>query len=224
MPKMVPLYWTGQKSWARLVRTAVTDRPDFVMASPIAVECEWCDGYSPLQLNMYWPLLIFVGVTALAACSPDFNWRDARPENTRLSLLLPCKPDKAQKVVPLGGQPTLLSMLGCEAGGTTFAVAVADVGDTSRAAPLLAQWQSLTLANMKAAPASIERLPLTLAGAQGPTQALRVAAQGRRADGVAVMGQAAYFSQGSQLFQAVLYAPKIAPEVAETFFSSLKFQ
>jgi len=161
---------------------------------------------------------------ALAACSPDFNWRDARPEHTQLSLLLPCKPDKAQKVVPLGGQQTTLSMLGCEAGGAAFAIVVADVGDASQAAPLLAQWQKLTLANMNAAPASIERLPLPIPGAQGPTQALRVTAQGRRADGAAVMGQAAYFSQGSQLFQAVLYAPKIAPEVAETFFSSLKFQ
>ena len=65
------------------------------------------------------------GLLALAACSPAFNWREVRPENTRLSLLLPCKPDKAQKVVPLGGKPTVLSMLGCEAEGMTFAVAVA---------------------------------------------------------------------------------------------------
>ena len=65
---------------------------------------------------------------ALAACSPAFNWREVRPENTRFSLLLPCKPDKAQKVVPLGGQATTLSMLGCDADGVTFAVAVADVG------------------------------------------------------------------------------------------------
>ena len=56
---------------------------------------------------------------ALAGCSPAFNWREVRPENTRLQVLLPCKPDKAQKVVPLGGQATTLSMLGCDAGGAT---------------------------------------------------------------------------------------------------------
>ena len=39
-----------------------------------------------------------------------------------------------------------------------------------------------------------------------------------------VTGQAAYFAQGSQVFQAVLYAEKIEPDVAETFFSSLKFE
>lgn len=161
---------------------------------------------------------------ALAACSPALNWREVRPEGTRLNLLLPCKPDKAQKVVPLGGRPTPLSMLGCDADGATFAVAVADVGDPSQAASVLALWQDLALANMKAAPASRQPLPLKVPGATPGTPATRVQAQGQRADGAAVSGQAAYFAQGSQVFQVVMYAPRIAPEVAETFFSSLKFE
>ena len=52
----------------------------------------------------------------------------------------------------------------------------------------------------------------------------RVQALGQRADGAAVSGQAAYFADGAQVFQVVMYAPQIAPEVAETFFSSLKFE
>lgn len=160
----------------------------------------------------------------LAACSPTFNWREVRPEGTALSLLLPCKPDKAQKVVPLGGRATSLSMLGCDAGGVTFAVAVADVGDAAQAAPVLAQWQTLTLANMKAAPSSQQPLALKIPGASPGLPVARLQAQGQRADGTAVSGQAAYFAQGSQLFQVVMYAPKIAPDVAETFFASLKFE
>lgn len=164
------------------------------------------------------------GVLALAACSPAFNWREVRPDGTRLNLLLPCKPDKAQKVVPLGGQATSLSMLGCDAGGTTFAVAVADVGDPARAAPVLALWQDLTLANMKAAAGSRQPLALKIPGAAAGLPVVRLQALGQRADGAAVSSQAAYFAQGSQLFQVVMYAPQIAPEVAETFFSSLKFE
>ena len=160
----------------------------------------------------------------LAACSPAFNWREVRLENTRLSLLLPCKPDKAQKVVPLGGQPTALSMLGCDAGGATFAVAVADVGDASKAASVLALWKTLTLDNMKAVPGTRQLLPLKIPGASAEAPVSRVLAQGQRADGTAVSGQAAYFAQGSQLFQVVMYAPQITPDVAETFFSSLKFE
>ncbi|MEO6016936.1 MAG: hypothetical protein ABIP46_06745 [Polaromonas sp.] len=168
---------------------------------------------------------------SLQACSPVFNWREVRPDNTRFSLLLPCKPDTAQKTVPLGGRPTALAMLGCDAGGATFAVAVADIGDATAAGPVLAQWQALTLANMKAPPpgapglagaTQVQALKLTGAGIQPP--AVLVKAQGQRADGTAVSGQAAYFAQGSQLFQVVVYAGKLAPDVADTFFSSLKFE
>lgn len=166
---------------------------------------------------------------ALAACSPALNWREVRPDNTQLSLLLPCKPDKAEKTVPLGGQPTTLAMLGCDAAGATFAVAVADLGDPVRVAPVLAQWQNLTLAHMKAGPVgsgagASQLLPLQLPGAAAQPAPVRVLAQGQRADGSAVRGQAAYFAQGSQVFQAVIYAPQITPEAAETFFSSFKFQ
>jgi hypothetical protein len=155
----------------------------------------------------------------LTACSPALNWREVRPEGTRLALLLPCKPDKAEKTVPLGGPATPLSMLGCDAGDATFAVAVAQLGDAAQAAPVLAQWQSLTLANMKAGPAQVSLLKVP-----GAPSAVLVKAQGQRADGTPVSGQAAYFAQGAQVFQVVLYSARISPEVADTFFSSLKFE
>lgn len=171
------------------------------------------------------PLLttLVLMAAALPACSPTLNWREVRPEGTRLALLLPCKPDKAQKIVPLGGPATPLSMLGCDAGGATFAVAVADLGDAAKVAPVLAQWQSLTLANMKAS-AAPQVLPLKLPGAAALPSATLVKAEGQGPDGKPISGQAAYFAQGSQVFQVVMYSPRIAPEAAETFFSSLKFE
>lgn len=189
-----------------------------------------CDGFISRLRPAWWALLTLSFILGLAACSPVFNWREVRPDNTRLSLLLPCKPDTAQKTVPLGGRPTGLAMLGCDAGGATFAVAVADIGDAVQAGPVLAQWQALTLANMKAPPpgapggGATQVQALKLAGAAAQPPAVLVKAQGQRADGTAVSGQAAYFAQGSQLFQVVVYAGKLAPDVAETFFSSLKFE
>ena len=163
-----------------------------------------------------------VVVCLLAACNPTFNWRDVRPDETPLGLLLPCKPDKAEKIVPLGGRPTPLRMLGCDAGGATFAVAVADVADAARAAEVLTQWQGLTLANMKAGTPQVT--PLALKGAAALPAPVLVKAQGRRADGTAVSGQAAYFAQGTQVFQVVVYADKLAPDVAETYFASLSLE
>lgn len=47
---------------------------------------------------------------------------------------------------------------------------------------------------------------------------------GRRADGSAVQGQAAWFVHGQQVFQAVVYADKLRPEAVEPFFSGLAFE
>jgi hypothetical protein len=158
----------------------------------------------------------------LTACSPTYNWREVRPDHTRLSALLPCKPDQAQRSVPLGGQPTELAMLGCDAGGATFAIAVATPGDASELAAVLTGWQTATLAHIKAGAGQVT--PLKIPGAAPQPSALLVRATGQRADGSAVQSQAAYFAQGRQLFQAVIYADSVRPEVAETFFSGLKFE
>ena len=162
-----------------------------------------------------------LALASLTACNPTFNWRDVRPDSTRLALLMPCKPDKVQKTVPLGGQPIELNLLSCDTGGVTFAVAAADVKDATKVAATLAQWQRATLANMKAAPATTGaafKLPGLV------SDGVMVKATGQRANGQAVSSQAAYFAQGSQVFQAVMYADKIAPDVADTFFSGLKFE
>ncbi len=162
-------------------------------------------------------LLIAVG------CSPKLNWRDVQSGNSGLTLLLPCKPDQGEKTVPLGGQPTKMSMLGCDVGAATFAVAVADLEDTAKVAQVLAQWQNLTLANMKAKPAATQSRPLRVPGASAQPAPVLVLAQGQRADGSAVNGWAAYFSKGSQVVQVVMYASAIEPVAAEIYFASLKF-
>ena len=170
-----------------------------------------------------------IGLTALlttlvggVACSPTFNWRDVRPEGTRLALMLPCKSEKAEKTVPLGGRDTALAMLGCETGGATFAIAAADIGDVAEAATVLVQWQQLSLAGIKAGDARLR--PLTLPGAAGAVNV--VSAEGLGANGTAIRFSAAYFAQGSQVFQAVVLATGPTPpaEALETFFSSLRFQ
>ena len=162
-----------------------------------------------------------LALLALSACNPTFNWRDVRPEGTRLSLLMPCKPDKAQKTIPMAGQQTELMLLSCEAGGATFAVAVADVKEASAVTLALTQWQSAAMANIKAAPATAGSLVKVTGLASG---AFLVKATGQRANGQAVISQAAYFAQGSQVFQAVIYANELSPDVADTFFSGLRFE
>ena len=175
---------------------------------------------SVLKMNSQ---LLTAAATAflLAACNPAFNWRDVRPEGTSLGLLMPCKPDIAVKKVPLGGQAASLQLLGCDAGDLTFAIASAELADAAQVPAVLAAWQQLTLANMKAAKAdSVSSLKVK--GATN-TRAVWVKATGQRADGTPVAGQAVYFAQGATVFQAVIYGQRIKPEVADTYFSGMKF-
>jgi hypothetical protein len=192
---------------------------EFILQLP--VKCHVHLSLMRLMRPMRFSISAVLALATLAACNPTFNWRDVRPDGTALSLLMPCKPDKAQKTVPLGGQPTELMLLSCDAGGVTFAVAVADVKDAAKTAATLAQWQSATLANIKATPLT-PGAALKLTGL--PSGAVLVKATGQRANGQAVSSRAAYFAQGAQVFQAVMYADKIAPDVADTFFSGLKFE
>ena len=159
---------------------------------------------------------------SLAACTPTFNWREVRVEPTQLRAMLPCKPDKASRTVPMAGRDTELQVLGCDTGGATFAVLSGDIVDPLKDGQVLAQWRAATLANMHGAGAEGRRfLP---AGAMALPQSLRVSASGRRADGSKVESQAAYFARGSRVFQAVVYADKVPAEAAETFFSGLRFE
>lgn len=156
------------------------------------------------------------------ACSPTFNWREVRAEPTPLKAMLPCKPDKGARQIPMAGRQVELQVLGCDTGGATFAVLFADLGQNGRGGEVLAQWQEATLANMRGKPSQVT--PFVPPGALGLPQSQRVKAAGQRADGSAVQSQAAYFARGSQVFQAVIYAGEVMPEWADPFFQGLKFE
>ncbi len=190
----------------------------------------------------------------LGACSPTLNWREARIKDTGLVAMLPCKPDEGARVVPLGGRDVSLHMTGCDAGGATFAVGHATIASASAAPSVLAQWRTVTLANMGAV--ASREVPLggtpnpTSSGTPNPTPSgtpnatssgtpnatsggtgsagstalTLVTAQGRRKDGSTVSMQGAWFAKDAQVFHAVVYAERISPEVTEAFFSGLKFQ
>lgn len=144
---------------------------------------------------------------------------------TAAAALLPCKPDRATRSVPLGGVDTDLHVAGCEAGGATFAVMTAALPAGRMPDEVLAGWQQATLANMQAE-GGVARQPFVPAGALPLPHAQRLAAQGRRADGQAVAAHAVWAARtapggGTELLHAVVYAPTPRPDVADTFFQSL---
>ena len=160
---------------------------------------------------------------AVGACSPTFNWRELRLDGTSLLALMPCKPERATRPVPLAGAPTELHMHSCEAGGLRFAVAWADVGNVAQVAPALAAWRGASLQSIRVAPTPADdpstQWVVTVAGA---SSVLGVKASGQDPQGQPVQTRAAYFAQGSQVFQAAVYGAKPPDEAVDAFFAGLK--
>ncbi|MBG9388710.1 hypothetical protein [Caenimonas aquaedulcis] len=169
---------------------------------------------------------LYIGTIALAfaaaACSPTFNWREVRVEPARLKAMLPCKPDHADREVPMAGRSVKLEVVGCDTGGATFALMSADIGDAAQAGAALAQWKRANLANMRSTGSS--ETAFAPGGASPLRESLQVVAGGTRADGSPVESRAAYFAQGSRVFQAVIFTNRLQPEFSEPFFGGLRFE
>ncbi|KQP38129.1 hypothetical protein [Pseudorhodoferax sp. Leaf274] len=172
-----------------------------------------------------WPAALLAA--SLLACSPALNWRQVRIDGMAMRMLLPCKPDRAEREVAMGGRSMPLRMLGCDADGATFAVShvqvpAADPSNPSDSSALLEGWKSAVLAHVHAS--GVVEQAWAPAGAQPGAAAMRVQAQGRGADGAAVALQAVWFAvadpAGLHLVHAVVLAPQARAEAAETFFSS----
>ena len=168
------------------------------------------------------------GVLILSACSPAQNWRDVTFEGSTLKAQLPCKPDRTNRSVPLGGVPVDLQVVGCENGTAMVAVMSAALPVGTDASAVMAAWQKATLDNARVSQ------PLTVGQQQAwqrPGQlplatSVRVQAPGQRANGEPVNMDAVWGAVADgervRLVHAVVYARTIALELANTLFDGIK--
>lgn len=152
-------------------------------------------------------------VLALQACSPALNWREIPLGSAK--VMLPCKPDRAQRPVQLGAQPLEMEMVGCEAGGAMFAASRLQVAPSEQPATL-ARWFSASMASLgdtgqaRAAPPPWTGQPLAATG------------QGRAPDGSAVQARFLWQRGSNELILLAVYAPRIGNELTEPFLIDLK--
>lgn len=197
-----------------------------------AIVVRLCCMQADNQTMRFLVCVAFPAVLALlSGCSPAFDWRTVRVDATGLELLLPCKPDKGSRSVPFAGQTVEMSMVGCDAGGATFAVSWVLLPPGVEVADALSRWQSATLANIHAVPpaaaAAAGHAAFIPAGALPAPQALRMATAGQRANGDAVVLDAAWFARKvgttTYVLNAVMYSAKPNATVASTFFEGIRF-
>ncbi len=154
------------------------------------------------------------------ACAPALDWRDVRPEGTRLVGLLPCKPTAQERRVTLAGTPVQLGLLACAADGQTWGLAWADVSDPARIGPALDDLARSAAANVGAS--AVQEQPAQVPGATPQAGSRRLVLQGKGGSGQPVELRAQVFSHGTQVFQATALGASLKPEAVDTFFGGLR--
>lgn len=174
------------------------------------------------KLRAVLPRVVTAAVVAFAltACTPTLDWREVRPAGSGALLLMPCKPSLQSRAVPLANKKVQMSLWSCDAGGQTWALAHADMGEPGKVNAALVDLQTAAAANIGAV--DVKPLPLQIPGVTPYTASQRVQWRGQLPDGRPVRAQLAVFARGSVVFQATMMGETLSAEGAETFFAALR--
>lgn len=169
------------------------------------------------------PALAAFAAVLLGACSPTFNWREVTVGDVGLIALLPCKPDRATRSMPLGVETVTVDMAGCEAGGATFAVAHAVAASPSQAEGWMRAWRAAARSQLGGASAAALEAPASLARAAAVPAPVRLDATAGGTDepSLHVMWFAQQRRDGVSLYQATVVGRPSAADALPTFFEGL---
>ena len=171
---------------------------------------------------------LVVTAIVLAACSPTFNWREVPVGDADVVVLLPCKPDRATRQLPLGTDMVPVDMAGCKTGGATFAVAHASAGSAEQAESWIRAWRAATrtqLSNAQVveAPASVLRAAASPAPARLDAQGDTHGTPGEnKEEGAHVIWFAQQRPDGMAIYQATVLGSPSSSEALATFFEGIR--
>ena len=166
----------------------------------------------------------FLGASALAgacACTPTWDWRSVALPDTQLVTELPCRPGRFQRDVTVAGVPLKLFMLSCEAGGVTYGVATADVGDPARVDAVLFALRDSAVAAIRSS--DVRAGALNLGGITPFSGNSSVHLHGQRPDGARVDEAIRVFARGTRVFQASAVGQSLPEAALKPFEEGLRF-
>ena len=155
-------------------------------------------------------------LAALAACSPDYNWRQVQNADAAFTALFPARPSSHAREVNLNGIRTNMSMTAAEVHGALFAVGSTELSSPALVQPALDAMKTAMVRNIGGTIASDKTVP-------GLTPYNEVIANGSR-NGRPVQLTARFSASKQRVYQAVVIgAPQDVPaEAIDTFLSSFK--
>lgn len=157
-------------------------------------------------------------LVAAGACTPVLDWRVVRPGEAGVEVLMPCKPERAERPVSFpGGPPAPMELRACDAGGSTWAVSTAALGDPARVPAALALLRAARQASSAGTEQSPPRDYRPRAAAPLPGS-LRFEVRGHRPDGREVLERAGVFAVGDRVFHLAVLDGSPSADALERFF------
>jgi hypothetical protein len=157
----------------------------------------------------------------LPACAPTLDWRTVQVPGTQLLAELPCRPGRFQREVVVAGERLTLFMLSCEAGGVTYGIATAELGDPARVDPVLHALADAARDAIRSSGSPFAAL--NMGGTTPFTGNSSARLRGTRPDGQAVDESIRVFARGARVFQASAIGAGL-PDAARTpFEDGLRF-
>lgn len=171
----------------------------------------------------------------LSACTdkePELSWQHVSLEDAGLDMEFPCAPQFASSQVDfgmaIGSVP--VTMMGCDAVDSTFAMSHWLLDDAAQADDALAFWQVAVLSRFNAvdgdgAKSGARFVP---AGALDLPRSIQATVEGVGRAGWTVTTHGVWFARKegdkARIFHAVVYSPKAYHRTARTFFNSISLK
>ena len=165
-----------------------------------------------------WALVagLIVGATG---CSPALNWREVRHAGAPARVLMPCKPDVAERPVALRDQSTVLHMQACAAQGFDFSFAAMALPPGWQTGQALQAWQQASLATWGARAEAVQAQAMPIMRASSDALPAQWAV-----NGTSRHVRSLWFGADGWVYQMAIYAPlqsRDVQSVAETYFSGV---
>jgi len=159
-------------------------------------------------------------IALLCACSPSLDWRQVRPVGLDLEVMFPCRPATMSREVTLAQRRVEIAMHACAAGGSTYAVGAAALGDVRDVEAALTSLREAAAHNLSGSAA--EARAIQVPGMTPHEACARLTLTGTRPDGTPVVEHLAVFARGTRVYQAMVVGDRPDVDAVSTFFDGLK--
>jgi hypothetical protein len=169
-------------------------------------------------------LLSIACLLLLAACSPEYNWREVRGKDASFTVLLPDKPVSVTRKINLGDQQVEMTMTAAEVDGVSFAVGYVQLADAKSAVAALDLMRQAMLRNINGTVKTPQLPPAAVGSAGAPAGAIDIDARGTDGGNQPLLLRGHFEAKDNRAYQVIVLGKEQAMprEQLDMFFSSFK--